>query len=74
MKHALIVSVLTVLMIMPGVVEQDPALRQAARQAFYNTSKFTMRDLKARSSSCGRRFTVRLTTLVRLLLKLEDTR
>ena len=33
-----------------GVVEQDPALRQAARQAFYNTSRFTMRDLKARAS------------------------
>ena len=33
-----------------GVVEQDPALRQAAGQAFYNTSKFTMRDLKARTS------------------------
>ena len=25
-----------------GVVEQDPALRQAAGQAFYNTSKFTL--------------------------------
>ena len=33
-----------------GIVEQDPALRQAARQAFYNTSKFTLRDLKARAS------------------------
>ena len=33
-----------------GVVEQDPSLRQAARQAFYNTSKFTMRDLKARAN------------------------
>ena len=33
-----------------GVVEQDPALRQAAGQAFYNTSKFTLRDLKARAS------------------------
>ena len=27
-----------------GVVEQDPALRQAAGQAFYNTSRFTLRD------------------------------
>ena len=27
-----------------------PALRQAAGQAFYNTSKFTLRDLKARAS------------------------
>ena len=33
-----------------GVVEQDAALRQAAGQDFYNTSKFTMRDLKARAS------------------------
>ncbi len=33
-----------------GVVEQDQALRQAAGQAFYNTSKFTMRDLKSRAS------------------------
>ncbi len=33
-----------------AVVHQDQALRQVAGQAFYNTSKFTMRDLKARSS------------------------
>ena len=33
-----------------GVIEQDPALRQAAGQAFYNTSKFTMRDLRARAN------------------------
>jgi type I restriction enzyme M protein len=33
-----------------GVVEQDQALRQAAGQAFYNTSKFTLRDLKARAN------------------------
>jgi type I restriction enzyme M protein len=33
-----------------GVVHQDQALRQAAGQAFYNTSKFTLRDLKARTS------------------------
>ena len=33
-----------------GVIEQDPALRQAADHAFYNTSRFTMRDLKARAS------------------------
>lgn len=33
-----------------GVVEQDVALRQAAGQAFYNTSKFTLRDLRARAS------------------------
>ncbi len=31
------------------IVEQDPALCQAAGQAFYNTSPFTMRDLRARS-------------------------
>ena len=33
-----------------GVVEQDPALRQAAGQAFYNTSKFTLKALKSRAS------------------------
>ena len=33
-----------------GVVEQDGALRAAAGQAFYNTSKFTLRDLRARAS------------------------
>ena len=33
-----------------GIVEQDVALRQAAGQAFYNTSKFTMRDLKSRAT------------------------
>ena len=33
-----------------GLVDQDAALRKAARQAFYNTSKFTLRDLRARAS------------------------
>jgi len=33
-----------------GIINQAAALRQAAQQAFYNTSKFTMRDLKARAS------------------------
>jgi type I restriction enzyme M protein len=33
-----------------GIVHQDPALRQAAGQAFYNTSKFTLRDLRNRAS------------------------
>jgi type I restriction enzyme M protein len=32
------------------IANQDAALRQAAGQAFYNTSKFTLRDLKARST------------------------
>lgn len=32
------------------IVEQDVALRQAAGQAYYNTSKFTMRDLKSRTN------------------------
>lgn len=32
------------------IVHQDVALRQAAGQAFYNTSKFTLRDLKGRAS------------------------
>jgi type I restriction enzyme M protein len=33
-----------------GIVHQDQALRQSADQAFYNTSRFTLRDLRARSS------------------------
>ena len=32
------------------IIHQDQALRQAAGQAFYNTSKFTLRDLKSRAS------------------------
>jgi len=32
------------------IVHQDQALRQAAGQAFYNTSKFTLRDLQSRAS------------------------
>ena len=33
-----------------GITNQDQALREAAGQAFYNTSKFTLRDLRARAS------------------------
>jgi type I restriction enzyme M protein len=33
-----------------GIVHQDTALQDAAGQAFYNTSKFTLRDLRARAS------------------------
>jgi type I restriction enzyme M protein len=33
-----------------GIVQQEGALRQAAGQAFYNTSKFTLRDLRARAN------------------------
>ena len=33
-----------------GVVEQKSALRAAAGQAFYNTSQFTLRDLRTRAS------------------------
>src|SRR6188472_4788136 len=32
------------------IVHQDHALRQAAGHAFYNTSRFTLRDLRARAS------------------------
>ncbi len=35
---------------MAGIVEQRDALRQEAGQAFYNTSEFTLRDLRARAS------------------------
>ena len=33
-----------------GIVDQRSALRAASGQAFYNTSKFTMKDLRARAS------------------------
>jgi len=33
-----------------GITQQDLALRQAAGRDFYNTSKFCLRDLKARKS------------------------
>ena len=33
-----------------GITEQRAALAEAADQAFYNTSKFTLRDLKSRGS------------------------
>src|SRR5438105_9471964 len=33
-----------------GIANQDQALRQAAGQSFYNTSNFTLRDLRARAS------------------------
>ncbi len=32
------------------IIHQDQALRQASGQAFYNTSKFTLRDLRSRAS------------------------
>jgi len=33
-----------------GITNQDRALRDAAKQDFYNTSKFTLRDLRSRAS------------------------
>ena len=33
-----------------GVIKQNLAIRQVADQAFYNTSKFTLLDLKSRGS------------------------
>ena len=33
-----------------GITNQDAALRQAAEQAFYNTSRFTLSDLRNRAS------------------------
>ena len=33
-----------------GIIDQDPVLREAAGQAFYNTSQFTLRDLRARAN------------------------
>ena len=34
-----------------GIANQDAAMRQASKQAFYNTSPFTLRDLRARSKA-----------------------
>ena len=34
-----------------GIANQDGALRQAARQCFYNASPFTLRDLRSRSEA-----------------------
>ena len=34
-----------------GIVNQDAPLRQAAGQAFYNTSPFTLRDLRSRAKA-----------------------
>jgi type I restriction enzyme M protein len=41
-----------------GITEQRAALEEAASQAFYNTSKFTLRDLEPRGSQAAiaRRF------------------
>lgn len=33
-----------------GIMHKDPALREAAGQAFYNISKFTLRDLRSRTN------------------------
>ena len=45
-----------------GIVNQDAALRQAAGQAFYNTSKFTLRDLRLAPASSSSRPTSRPTS------------
>jgi type I restriction enzyme M protein len=47
-----------------GITNQDQALRQAAGQSFYNTSKFTLRDLRARASQQQLRLTSRLISTV----------
>jgi type I restriction enzyme M protein len=33
-----------------GIIQQGAALRQAASQPFYNTSRFTMKDLRSRAN------------------------
>lgn len=33
-----------------GITNQDQPLREAAKQAFYNTSKFTLKDLRSRAN------------------------
>ena len=42
-----------------GITNQDEALRQAAGQAFYNTSPFKLRDLKAIGNSNASRQTLK---------------
>lgn len=57
-----------------GITNQDQALRQAAGQAFYNTSKFTLRDLKAAPASSSSRPTLRRTwTASRLTSRTSST-
>ena len=46
-----------------NVVEQDAALRKAAGQAFYNTSKFTMRDLSREQTNNNSRPTLKHTSM-----------
>jgi len=48
------------------ITNQDQALRQAAVQSFYNTSKFTMRDLRARASQQLLKRTSRPTSMASL--------
>jgi len=38
-----------------GITAQHAALCDAAKQAFYNTSKFTLRDLKSRATRGAKR-------------------
>jgi type I restriction-modification system DNA methylase subunit len=45
------------------ITHQDAALRQAAGQAFYNTSRFTLRDLRAGRASSNSGPTSRLISM-----------
>ena len=56
-----------------GIVEQDQALRQASGHAIYNTSKFTMKDLKARSNRQQLKADS-ISCLLRCLKSLTDSR
>lgn len=47
-----------------GIAHQDAALRQASGQAFYNPSKLTLRDQKARTSPQQLRAELRPTSMV----------
>ena len=46
-----------------GITEQRAALAEAAGQAFYNTSKFTLRDLKSAAASSSYWPTLRTTSM-----------
>jgi hypothetical protein len=53
-----------------GITEQRQALCQAAKQCFYNTSKFTLRDLRSRGvNSSSARISKRILTAFLMISK-----
>ena len=56
-----------------GIVEQDTPLRGAAGQAFYNTSKFTLSDLRSRASAEPRPTSATISTASRRTCRTSST-